>query len=194
MPIGENLSQGVRVATGFLDTVNDDFPGGGSVAPGFAPGQLGQKARFGADSDSSISLSTNRYEGTYQYVRTLSSDTTLPALGTLAFWADRANSVVSTNATTYLVENLAGVYLGVYPNVGKYGFIKIFEHGGRGLVNFSGGTPAAGETALAQSGSNIATRVAAGTDIKGYTFGIVQGAKTVGENAVVAFRAPANQG
>jgi hypothetical protein len=148
---------------------------------------------LGTDGPVNINLSTNRYEGTFQYVRTLSTNTTLPLLGTLAFWSDRANGVVSTDVATTGVENFAGVFLGNYPAIGKYGYIKIPEGGGRTLVNFSGSTPAAGEIVQAQTGSNIATRVAANTDIKGHSFGIAQGAKTVGENAVVALRGPGNQ-
>lgn len=192
MPTGRD-SQAQRVSTGLFDTVNDDYPGGGSSAPGFAPGQVLTKAIIGNDGPTSISLSTNRYEGMVQYVRSLSTDTTLPLLGTLAFWADRANGIVSTAVGTYGVENLAGIYLGAYPNSGKYGYIKVFEGGGRTLVNFSGSTPAAGEIAQAQSGSNIAARVAAGTDVKGYSFGIVQGVKTVGDCAVVALRGPGTE-
>lgn len=189
----DDRSQGQRVSAGFLDLVNDDYPGGGSSAPGFAPGQVMSKVTLGKDGPINISNSSNRYEGTYQYVRTLSTDTTLPILGTLAFWADRDLGVVSTAVSTYGVENLAGIFLGPYPAVGKYGYIKIPEGGGRTLVNFSGSTPAAGEIVQAQTGSNIATRAAAGTDVKGYSFGIAQGAKTVGDNAVVALRAPGYQ-
>ena len=191
MPTGRD-NQAVRISTGYLDTVNDDFPGGGATSPGFAPGQKGAKVILGADGPINISNSNNRYEGAYQYVQTLSTDTTLPVLGLLAFWSDRANYIVSTAVATTGVENFAGVYLGAYPQPGKFGFIKIPEGGGRTLVSFSGSTPAAGETCLAQSGSAIATRVAAGTDIKGYTFGIVLGAKSVGECAVVALRAPSS--
>lgn len=191
MPTGRD-SQAVRVSTGYLDTVSDDFPGGGSSAPGFAPGQLGAKVILGADGPVNISNPNNRYEGMCQYVRTLSTDTTLPLLGTLAFWSDRANYVVSTAVSTAGVENFAGIYLGS-ATPGKYIFIKVPEGGGRTLVNFTGSTPAAGEQVLAQSGSNIATRVAAGTDVKGYSFGIAQGAKTVGENAVVALRMPGTE-
>jgi hypothetical protein len=186
-------SPAVRVSTGFLDTVNDDFPGGGSSAPGFAYGQRGAKVSIGIDGPVSISNSSNRYEGSYQYVQTLSTDSVAPLLGTLAFWSDRANYVVSTAVSTAGVENLAGIFLGGLPAGGKWGFIKIPEGGGRTLVNFSGTTPAAGQIAQAQTGSNIAVTVAAGTDIKGYSFGVVQGAKSVGDNAVVALRAPGYQ-
>jgi hypothetical protein len=182
----DDRSQAVRVSTGMFDTVNDDYPGGGTSAPGFAPGQAGAKVTVNR-APINISLSTNRYEGTLQYVQTLSTDTTLPLLGTLAFWSDRANYVVSSAVATYGVENFAGVYLGSYPAPGKWGFIKVPGEGGRTLVNFTGQTPAAGETCIAINNTNTANRVAAGTDIKGYTFGVVQGAKTVGECAVVAF-------
>lgn len=186
-------SPAIRVSTGYLDTVNDDHPGGGSSAPGLAPGQKGASVVLGIDGPVNISNSSNRYEGEAQYVQTLSTDTTTPILGTLCFWADRTNYVVSTAVATYGVENVAGVFLGAYPAAGKWGFIKTIKGGGRTLVNFSGSTPAAGEIALAQTGSNIATRVAAGTDIKGYIVGIAQGAKTVGDCAVVALHGLSGQ-
>lgn len=189
----DDRSQGQRVSAGMLDLVNDDFPGGGSSAPGFAPGQIMSKVTLGNDGPININLSTNRYEGTAQYVRTLSTDVQVPILGTLAFWSDRANGVVTTAVSSTTVENFAGVFLGAYPAAGKYGYIKIPEGGGRTLVNFSGSTPAAGEIVQCQTGSNIATRVAANTDIRGHSFGIAQGAKTVGDNAVVALRGPGNQ-
>jgi len=189
----DDRSQGVRVSTGLLDTVNDDFPGGGSSAPGFAPGQAKAKVTLGVDGPINISNVDNRYEGTVQYVQTLSTDTTLPILGTEAFWSNRATGVVSTDVTTCGIENIAGIFMGSYPAPGKWGFIKIPEGGGRTLVNFTGGTPAAGQIVQAQSGSNIATTVAAGTDIKGYSFGVAQGAKTVGQCAVVGLRAPGYQ-
>lgn len=175
-------SQGVRVTTGYVDTVQDDFPGGGANSPGFAPGQLGTKATLASDAGD-ISLSTNRYEGTVQYVQTLSTDTTAPQLGYLAFWSDRANYIVTTAGATAGVENFAGIFLG-YIQPGKYGFIKIREGGGRTLVNFSGAAPAAGSQAVATTGP-AATVVASATDIKSYHIGTCLGAKTVGECAVV---------
>ena len=170
-------SQGVRIPSGYLDTCNDDYPGGGT-SPGIAPAQKGAKVTLLPNATINVSLAENRLEGTFQYVQTLSTDTTTtPQLGQLAFWADKAEAIVSTAVATYGVENLAGVFLGQYPAPGKWGFIKTLEGGGRTLVDFTGSTPAAGELALAQTGSNFATRVAAGTDIKGYTFGVVATAK-----------------
>jgi hypothetical protein len=159
---------------------------------------LGRKVHI-AETPYGMTLAENRLPGTVQYVQTLSTDTTLPQLGTLNFWSDRNNYVVSTNVSTYGVENFAGIFLGVYPQPGKYGFIKVPEDGGATQVYFGGSTPAAGETALAQSGSNVATRVAAGTDIKGYTFGVVRTAKggtgSYGvDHVIVDLRAPSSIG
>lgn len=177
-------SQGIRVSTGYVDTVNDDFPGGGTSSPGFAPGQVGAKATLDANSGD-ISLSTNRYGGTVQYVQTLSTDTTAPALGYSAFWSDRTNGIVTTNGTTAGIENWCGIFLGnVTP--GKYCFIKIPD-GGRTLVNFSGATPTAGAQAVATTGV-AATTAASTTAIKGYHIGVCEGVKTVGECAVVALK------
>jgi hypothetical protein len=190
-----DLSQGLRVSTGNFDTVNDDFPGGGSSSPGFAPSQLGKKVKVAADSVLNFALAENRLPGTLQYIRSLSTDTQAPGVGQLAFWSDRTNFIVSTAVSSTTVENFAGIWLGAYPNSGKYGYIKIAENGGKALVNFAGSTPAAGEIALAQTGSNVATRVAAGTDLKGYSFGVIETAKggtgSYGADAVVvSLRAP----
>lgn len=183
MPTGIR-NQDLRVTTGFVDTVADDFPGGGSSSPGLAPGQPGCKVTLGVNANA-INNSLNRYEGTVQYVKTLSTDTTVPLLGLQAFWADRGQYFVSTDGTTYGIENLAGIYLGSLPP-GKWGFIKTLD-GGRTLVNFSGGAPAAYLQAVAQT-TAIATTAAATTDIKGYYIGICQGGKVSGECAVVALK------
>lgn len=183
MPTGIRNPE-VRVTTGFLDTVNDQYPGGGSASPGLAPGQLGVRVTLGTN-PTNISNTSNQYEGTAQYVQTLSTDTQATAIGYSVFWSDRSNYIVTTAGSTAGIENWAGICLGnITP--GYYGFIKIPE-GGRTLVNFSGATPAAGSQAVAQTSVN-ATTAASTTAIKGYHIGTCQGAKVSGELAVVAFK------
>lgn len=179
-------SQPIRVTTGFFDTVNDEFCGGGSTAnTALAPGQLGARVTIGLNAPVNISLAVNRYEGTFQYVRTLSTDTVLPALGLLAFWSDRTNYIVTT-LDTYS-DQVAGVFLNSITK-GNYGFIKTLE-GGRTLVNFGANTPAAEEWVYAATdGTATANRNTAGTDTKLRAIGTAIAAKSYYANAVVALK------
>ncbi len=174
-----------RVTTGFVDTVNDQFPGGGSASPGLASGQVGVKVTLGVNA-AAISNTNNQYEGVVQYVQTLSTDTTAPLVGYSAFWSDRANYIVTTNGTTAGIENWAGIFLGTV-TPGYFCYIKV-PNGGRTLVNFSGVVPAAGQQAVATTGV-AATTAASTTDIKSYHIGTVQAAKIAGtELALVALK------
>ena len=173
-----------RVTTGFVDTVNDQFPGGGSASPGLASGQVGVKVTLGVNA-AAISNTLNQYEGVVQYVQTLSTDTTAPLIGYSAFWSDRANYKVTTDGATAGIENWAGIFLGTV-TPGNFCYIKLPE-GGRTLVNFSGVTPAAGQQAVATTGV-AATTAASTTAIKSYHIGTCQGAKVSGDLAVVAFK------
>ena len=131
----------LRVTTGFLDNVSDDFPGGGSASPGFSPGQLGARVTLGSGfptdavgvkfSSTFKTPLTTIPKGTFQYVQSLSGDSTSPAQGLLAFWSDRANYIVSTLDTN--AQDVAGVYLGALGK-GKFGFIQAREDGGVGYV------------------------------------------------------------
>jgi hypothetical protein len=146
-------SQNVRVVTGLLNTVNDDYPGGGSQSPGFAPAQLGQRVILGVNEVRSSHAIGDLLEGTYQYVQTFSSDTLAPARGLLAFWRDRANYIVTTSDATG--TELAGIFLSAITR-GKFGFIQAIQ-GGRGVVQTS--------TAGGALGDVICVNPAAGTAI-----------------------------
>src|SRR2546430_15849123 len=96
-----NRSQGIFAGVGFINTVNDAVPGGGTGAPpglseGRARGQLGACVTLGKsqiDFDPKVGLVE---EGTFQYIQTLSGDVTAPARGLLAFWRGRSNYGVFT--------------------------------------------------------------------------------------------------
>lgn len=126
-------SQNVRVSTGLLNTVADDFPGGGSLSPGFAPGQAGMRVILGKDEVKFSHAVGDLYEGTYQYVQTYSGDTVAPAKGLEAFWRDRDTYLVSTSDT--LGGELAGIYINALGK-GKWGFIQAIQ-GGRATVQTS---------------------------------------------------------
>ncbi len=179
-------SQPIRVTTGYFDTVDDEFCGGGATFnTSLAPGQLGARVTIGLNAPVNVSLSVNRYEGTFQYVKTLSTDTVRPALGLLAFWSDRSTYLVTTSDTN--ADQIAGVFLNSITR-GNYGFIKALE-GGRTLVNFGANTPAAEEVAYAAAdGTATANRTAATTDIKFRMIGTALAAKSYYANAVVALK------
>jgi len=152
MPSGY-LNPNVRVTTGFLDTVSDQYPGGGSASPGFTPGQRGAKVGLGAGyptdnvgvrfSSSFKTPLTTIPRGIFQYVQTLSTDSVAPAQGLIAFWLSRAQYIVTTSDTN--LKSRAGVYLGA-PHVGRHCFIQCFDEGGIGYVKAGAAvTPAAQE-------------------------------------------------
>lgn len=174
-----------RVTTGYVDTVNDQYPGGGTTSlTALASGQLGVKITLGINA-AAISNTLNQYEGVVQYVQTLSTDVTAPLIGYSAFWSDRTNYKVTTDGATAGIENWAGTFLGTV-TPGYYCYIKVPE-GGRTLVNFSGAVPAAGSQAVATTGV-AATVVAAGTDIKSYHIGTCQGGIVTGNLALVGLK------
>lgn len=119
-------SQNVRVSTGLMNTVDDEFCGGGSLAPGFASGQLGMKVMLGTNEIKfSAAVGTLR-AGTYQYVQTFSGDLVLPARGLLAFWRDRINYLVTTSDAVGTA--VAGVFINPITR-GRYGFIQALQGG-----------------------------------------------------------------
>jgi hypothetical protein len=131
-------SQNVRVATGLINTVNDDYPGGGSQSPGFAPAQLGQRVILGLNEVKYSAAVGVLYEGTYQYIRTYSGDFSgganiVPARGLEAFWQDRTNYVVTTS--DLYGNELAGIFINAIGNA-KYGFIQAIQ-GGRVTIQTS---------------------------------------------------------
>jgi hypothetical protein len=150
-------SQNVRVVTGLLNTVNDDYPGGGSQSPGFAPAQLGQRVILGVNEVRSSHAIGDLLEGTYQYVQTFSSDTVAPARGLLAFWRDRTNYIVTTSDATG--TELAGVFINAITR-GKFGFIQAIQ-GGRGVVQTSVAGGALGDVACVNQGAGTAVALSA---------------------------------
>ncbi len=101
---------------GKLNTVYDDFAGGGNASPGLAPGQLGLVTHI--TKEHALQLSNTEvgtlYEGDYQYVQLddtpiVDEALVIPQKGYALFWTDRANFKVSTNDE--LRSELAGVFL-----------------------------------------------------------------------------------
>lgn len=101
---------------GKLNTVYDDFAGGGNASPGLAPGILGLVTHITKEHARQLSNTDvgTLYEGDYQYVQldetpTVDEALVIPQRGMALFWTDRANFKVSTNDE--LRSELAGVFL-----------------------------------------------------------------------------------
>jgi hypothetical protein len=158
-------SQNVRVSTGLLNTVNDEAPGGGasaqfkatSIVPGYAPGQLGQRVILGKNEVKYDAHVGTLYEGTYQYVQTLSTDQTHAALGLEAFWSDRDKYIVTTSDA--VGAELAGIFINpITP--GNYGFIFAVQ-GGRVNVQTSVAGGAKGDILFVNQGAGTAIALSA---------------------------------
>ena len=184
-------SQGIFAGFGFINTVNDAVPGGGTGAPpgitlGRAPGQAGARVTLGKDEvvfDPTVGLVE---EGTFQYVQTFSTDTVAPVRGKLAFWKDKSNYVVSTDDTN--VNEVMGAFLNDAAHItkGNWTVVQAFGEGGRAYVDFGANTVAAQEVVFpAGGGTAVANRNVAGTSLTAATFGIAQGAKSAGNIALV---------
>jgi hypothetical protein len=169
MPSGV-FNPNVRVTSGFLDTANDSFPGGGSASPGYAPGQRGAKVGLGAGYPSDnvgVRFSstfktplTTIPRGIFQYVESLSTDSVVPAQGLIAFWQDRANYIVTTSDTN--LKSRAGVYLGA-PTRGNLCFIQCFDEGGIGYVKAGAAATPAAQDKVYPAADGTATFLAAAT-------------------------------
>jgi hypothetical protein len=190
-------SQNVRVSTGLLNTVNDQFPGGGNsqfTIPsymGLAPAQLGQRVTLGLQEIKYDSHVGTLYEGTYQYVWTYSADQCAPAVGMLAFWKSRAAYMVTTDDSQ--PTELAGIFINPITR-GYFGFIQCIQ-GGRGTVRHgpldeSGGAVALGHIVFPiANGSAYATSdsvAAVATDDLAIRFGKALGTVSLSGLLVVA--------
>jgi hypothetical protein len=153
-------SQNLRVTTGLLNTVDDVYPGGGTILPGYAPGQIGMRVWLGKQEVKYDSHVGTLYEGCYQYVYTYAGMATPPALGLLAFWKDRNYYEVTTLDSH--PRELAGVFISAI-TPGQFGFIQTFE-GGRGTLAISGNC-VAGDVlyALADGSATVAAANYAGS-------------------------------
>src|SRR4030095_1307153 len=164
------LNQNIRVTSGFLDTVNDSFPGGGSASPGQAPGCKGGKVSLGAGfptdnvgvrfSSTFKTPLTTIPRGIFQYVETLSTDSLSPAQGLIAFWHDRANYIVKTSDTN--IKDRMGVYLGA-PTKGNLCFVQCFDEGGVGYVKAGAAVTVAAQEKVYAAGDATATFSSAAT-------------------------------
>lgn len=135
--LGTNQSPRVN---GYLNTVNDPAPGAllaspsGMIVPTYG-GQMGGKLTLNSKEALALSDTVNigtLYGGVYQYVQFLAGTTAAPARGTVCYWSDRENYVVTPDVTAVNQGKVAGIYIGA-PTKGNYGFIQI---AGKATVKF----------------------------------------------------------
>lgn len=178
---------------GKLNTVYDDFAGGGNAAPGLNPGQLGLVNTL--TKEHALQLSNTEvgtlYEGDYQYVKlgetpTVDETLIIPFRGLALFWEDRANFVVTTNDEVR--SELAGVFLcNALPNdedpAGKYVWMQKVGFGASGratVKGLTGSTFAADEPVIAAGdGTAEFDRVAVEGDWNSFTAGLAEDDKDV---------------
>lgn len=182
-------SQGMFITTGYINAVNDVSPGGGSGSPpgitdvGRAKGQVGACITLGKNEVVFNPAVGHVEEGTFQYVKTFSTDALAPARGLLAFWQDRTNYIVTTSDTN--AYDVAGVFLNTVTR-GRYTVIQKFFEGGRAYVQFGLNAVAAGEVCFpAADGTATANRNVAATPLQSSYFGTAQGAGSAGNIALV---------
>lgn len=152
-------------ATGKVNKVNDTYPGGsadyasqaiptGNVAK---PGMLGKVIRFNFNTlarywDTTVSALIATFTAA-RYVEMASDAAVTPARGVLCFWKNKATFTVTTTDTGDF--EFAGVCLGAYPQVAKFGCIGV---GGDAAMKFLSSTtkttPAVGDTAVTVSGNS----------------------------------------
>jgi hypothetical protein len=134
------------ITTGFLNSVDDQFPGGGVEAPGFAPGQLGAIVELTAAEAAKRSKASvgTLYGGKYQYVKFKAGTTAAATRGGQLFWSDRDNFEVTPDPPATLVDP-AGIALNAVTR-GQFGWI--FTTGKttvKALANTTKAAPAIGD-------------------------------------------------
>ncbi len=124
MNITQNVAQLNAIA---LNLVDDLFPGGGDIAPGNVPGQLGNIYAFSGIqalglSDTSVGT---LYGGLYQYVKFKDAPTTDGDVGLCVTWNDRDAFEVSVDvAADFDGSLLAGICINDV-TANQYGFIQV---------------------------------------------------------------------
>lgn len=92
----------------------------------FLPGQVGKVTSFPGDQGG---VNTKTLSGIYQYVQRTAGDTVAMVQGSVLFWADHDDFVVTDDPALSVgaaAQNFpAGVALGTLPAAGKYGWIQV---------------------------------------------------------------------
>lgn len=151
----------VQVAGGSILGAADVYPGGGGESPGAVPGQLGKSIEVYngyLDCD---------FDGRVQYVKLAAAITVVPVRGTLAYWSDRPNYVITCDNPN-AGGALAGIILGTTTD-GTHAWI---QKSGRATVKFLSSTtkttPAVGDAVVSGGTAGLADVLA---DASAVTFG-----------------------
>lgn len=115
------------LSTGDPATVNDTTTtGGGSL---FIPEQVGKIATVYPKSSYWNTFSLGNLPLTVQYIKRSATDATTIAVGSVAYWKDYDDFVVTSDASdaydTVGTNHWAGFFLGTVPAAGNYGCIAV---------------------------------------------------------------------
>lgn len=184
-------AQGMRISTGFLNTVNDAVPGSTVASPTGNleyVGLLGQELELTSAQALALSKTTigTLYAGRYKYVKTLSSATAAPARGLVAVWSDEDNYVVNSDVAATTVGRAAGVFISA-PTKGNYCFIQVEGKATLQCHSSVGGTTA-GDLAMVDTTTGAVLAVADAT--AGGVDTALEAKKVIG----TFIEAPANSG
>ena len=117
---GPIQEEGLWIQTGNPFTVTESTP--------FAPGQLGKESSF-PNLSAENGVATAPCPINVQYVKRYATDTVASAAGSLAFWQDADNFVVTGEPASAIGGTTApvpaGVFGGTLPSAGSYGFIQV---------------------------------------------------------------------
>lgn len=137
----------------------------------YAPGALGVRFSVVQPSRSAAGVEAGRSK-TYQHVRTDSTMATAPYPGAVAWWADKAQYLVTTAATNR--NRVAGVFQNsVTP--GNYTCIQVGGPATVKVLDADVASLAIGEAIIPSASAGKATRVAVGTAPTHTTLGWVAG-------------------
>lgn len=158
-----------KLVTGFLNKENVPVLGSptaspsGSIIQGY-PGMLGTKAYF--DTAEALRLSDTTvgtlYEGVYQCVKVVATASGTVARGTVLFWSDIVNAVVTPDVADATVTGLiAGIAIGTITK-GYYGIMQV---DGEASIKFAASitkaTPASGDLVVVDQAPTAAADVLA---------------------------------
>lgn len=128
-----NRDDSLFLTSGFLN-VEDTVAQGGYAGLAGVPGDLGHVAAYNRTFALQLSKTSTGtcYAGWYQKVQFLSTSSASNIRGGALFWSDRANFIVTPDATSAIEGDFAGIGLMVNTK-GNYGVIQI---AGKASVKF----------------------------------------------------------
>lgn len=146
-------------------------PEGENTPTLYAPGTLGGRFTVIQRTRDAAGVETGRSKR-YQLIKTDSTMTVAPYLGATAWWSDKSQYLVTTNATNR--NRVAGVFQNpVTP--GYYGCIQIGGPATVKVLDADAGACAIGDVIIPSATNSKATRIAVGSNITHQSMGQVAG-------------------